>query len=172
MCGEIEDWQTAKQVYVRLENNANNVNITLNNKFDQVEEIRLDEVLVTGWNGGVSSCAYVRIDCNNMSAVTTNNEARAGVLVMVDVNNPHTVYSRPRVLTRGHLVSVNSFQLSIVLPDGTPVNFTEIGLCLTLVCRKGADELEAIRKLKYSAEYPPSVKDSIARNIFHPSEKK
>lgn len=168
MCGEIEEWQKAKQFNVRLTTNGQATQITLSDKFDQVEEIRLDECMFTGFNGGTSGAVYLEFTSNGFNSSIPNNEAKSGVLLMVDVLNPHTTFQRPKLLARGHLLTLNSFQIRIVLPSGAAVAFTEASFSLTAVCRKGADEIAEVRRLKATALPPPSIKDGMASNAFNP----
>ncbi len=171
MCGEIQEWQEAKTVFVRLTGSGAQQNVVIGNKFDNVEEVWVDEVMVTGFNGGVSAAAYLNVTINGMHPGSANNEAKPGVLVMVDVLNPHTVYQRPRVVAKGHMVSVNTLKVSLNLPSGVAATFTEAAFTLTLVCRKTADQLEEVRRLKASVDYAPSIRDGMARQTFDPNRK-
>jgi len=172
MCGEIQPWQIAKLVNVRLTTSGALQTVTLNKALERVEEIWLDEIQVTGFNAGVSAGAYFNLTVNGMHSGACSNEGKPGVLVMIDILNPHTVYQRPKSLAVGSQCSVNTFKLSVSLPNGTPVTFTEACLSLTFVCRRSPEELEEVRKLKASVDYPPSIRDGAVRNDFNPNEYK
>lgn len=168
MCGEIEEWQYAKAVTVRLTTSGAQTNVVLGNRFAEVEEIRLNEVMVTGFNGGVSACAYLRIFQDNMTHATANNEANSGLLVPIDVLNPHQVYNNPRPVSQGNRVNINQFGIALLMPNGTAATFTEACFVLTFVCRRSADSLEEVRRLKASVAYLPTIKD--VRTTFNPNQ--
>lgn len=166
MCGEIEEWQIARFVQMQL-SAGGLTQITLNQKFEAVEEIRLNEILITGFNGGVSGMAYLNVDINGATHAVTNNTAIPGMMVMVDVLNPHTVYNNPVTILKANLCSVNQFGVSFRLPSGAPVTFTEAIFTLTFVCRRSPDSLAEIRALKAQVTLP-SYKDGAARNTYNP----
>lgn len=166
MCGEIEDWQIARTVQIRLTSGAQQ-QVTLNQKFEAVEEIRLTEFMITNFNGGVSAMAYLNVDISGATHAVTNNTATPGMMLMMDVLNPHTVYSNPATMLKGNLTSVNSFGISLRLPTGAAVTFTEAVFTMTFVCRRSPDSLAEIRALKAQVTLP-SVKDGAARNMFNP----
>jgi hypothetical protein len=168
MCGEIEDWQIAKQVNVRLVGGGGRQNINLNGTFANVEEIRVTEVLFTNFNGGVSAGAYLNVHLNGLHPGCVNNEPLSGTLLMCDVLNPHVVYQNPRVVARANQISLNQFGLSIVLPTGAPLVFTEACITLVFVCRRTADEIAEVRRMKALMHYPPSILDGAARNTYNP----
>lgn len=168
MCGEIEDWQYAKDVTIRLVTTGAETNVVLGNRFDEVEEIRLNEIMVTGFNGGVSAGAYLRINLNGMTNGTANNEANSGLLVPIDVLNPHSIYNNPRVISRGNRVNVNQFGIALLMPNGTASAFTEACIVLTFVCRRSADSLAEVRRLKSTVHYLPTILD--VRTTFNPNE--
>lgn len=166
MCGEIDDWQTARSCTVRIVTNGAPQNIVLGQKYDNVEEVRLDEVMITGFNGGASAAAYLRIGLNGMHHGTSNNEANPGLLIMTDVLNPHTVYQRPRLVGVGHMITVNTFELSLSMPNGAAATFTEASFVLTFVMRKSPEALEETRRLNMLVHAPPGTRD--IRNSFNP----
>lgn len=166
MCGEIEDWQEVKQVDVRLVTSGAQTVVQLPSLIERVEQIRLDESLFVGFNGGTSGAVFVEFQTNGVNSVSVNNLNRTGCMLQVDVLNPHTVYQRPKILGNGNFMTTNSFSLAIKLPDGTPVLFTEAALSLTFVCRKGENALAEVRKMKASMLPAPSIKDGIAYNSF------
>jgi hypothetical protein len=172
MCGEIQEWQTARTVSVRLTTNGTSQRIVLNNRYETVEEVRLDECMFTVFNGGVSAGCYFVMDLSNLSTKAVNNESKSGILLMVDTLNPHTVFQRPRDIASGSPTTLTSFQLGVFLPNGTPVTFTEAIFTITFVCRKSEDEIQAVRQMKAKLDYIPSVRDGIVFNTFDPSKKK
>lgn len=171
MCGEIQDWQTASQVFVRLQTNGAATQIVLQVPFERVEEIRLDEVLTTNFNGGAAGMGYLTISGQALTSATINTDRRPGVLIMVDPLNPHVIYSRPRVVSKATQATLQQFELSFLSPTGVPMTFTEMGLVLTIVCRKSEDELEQVRRLKASIiQESPSVKEGALRTTFDPHD--
>jgi len=168
MCGEIQEWQIARSVCIRLITNGNKQLVTLGSKFDDVEEIRLDEIMVTNFNGGVSAAAYVKLYQNGMNEATCNNEQEPGLLIGIDVLNPHTVYQRPRVISVGNMVNINSFNVEMRLPGGAVATFNEAVLILTFVCRRSPDSIAEVRRLKATVDYLPSIID--VRNTFDPTK--
>lgn len=169
MCGEIEDWQTATDVFVRLTTNGSPIQITLPVPYERVEEIRLNEVLAINFNGGASGMGYLAISGQGLTAGTVNTDRRAGVLVMIDVLNPHVFYSRPRVVARAAQSTLQQFEISFLSPVGAAMTFGELGLSLTIVCRKSEDEMAEVRRLKASIiQDAPSVKDGLAKTTYDP----
>ena len=166
MCGEIEEWQEVKQVDVRLTTSGAQTTVQLPLLIERVEQIRLDESLFVGFNGGASAAVYLDFRSNGISSVSANNENRPGCMLQVDVLNPHAVYQRPKVLGNGSFMTTNSFEIAIRLPTGVPVLFTECALSLTFVCRKGENALSEVRRMKAAMLPPPSIKDGIAYNSF------
>jgi len=164
MCGEIQDWQESKTVTVRLTATGLR-NVFLTNKFDRVEEVRVEEILVTGVGG--SGASYLRFEHQNLTDGSAKSEPVPGLMVCIDVLNPHVVYSRPRVIARGDRVSINNFQIGLFTPAGAALGFTEASIVLTFVCRRSEDSLQQIRMLKAAMDYPPSIKD-FARNTYEP----
>ncbi len=165
MCGEIQEWQEAKTATVRLTTNGNQT-VSFTHMFDQVEEIRLDEIMVTNFNGGVSGAAYLNLRLNGMHSGEASNERQEGLLILIDAANPHVIYQRPRLIGNANLVHVNSFQLSFDLPSGIAATFTEFCMVLTFVCRKSEDSISQIRRMKARMGPPPSVRDAIVANQF------
>jgi hypothetical protein len=168
MCGEIQEWQVAKAVNIRLVTSGARQQVILSQQFDDVEEIRLDEIMITGFNGGVSGACYLRIFQNGMQHGACNNEANPGLLVAVDILNPHTVYSRPRTILQGNMVNMSQFGISLLLPTGVAVAFTEASIMLTVVCRRSADSMAEVRRLKATVDYLPSIIDT--RTTFRPGQ--
>jgi len=166
MCGEIEEWQEVKQVDVRLTTTGATTVVQLPSLIERVEQIRLDEIQITGFNGGASGAVYIYFRTNGVNNVSVNNENRSGCMLMIDVLNPHTTFQRPKILGNGNFMTTNSFELSIRLPSGVPVLFTEAALCLTFVCRKSENSLSEVRRMKAAMLPAPSIKDGIAYNSF------
>lgn len=166
MCGEVQLWQTSRESTVRVTSGVL-TNIYLPCQMSRVMEVRLDEVFVSGFNGGVSGTAYVNMNMPNLNPVAMNNEKQAGFLISVDVLNPHVVYNRPRLLFKSEGATVQNFQMSVTLPSGAVPVFTELVLNLTFVMAKSADELADIRKWRASIEPHPSIMD--VRNTYNPS---
>lgn len=154
MCGEIEKYQTARQVTIRLETSASNQSIKLPFQFLRVEEIRLDEVMFTNFNGGASGVTYLDLKINNCSSAAINSDNSTGTALGVDVLNPRTVYQRPRVLQTAHGVTINDFQVRLAQSDGTLTTFNQCLLVLTFVMRKSAAEMEQYRAEQASLQIP------------------
>ena len=167
MCGEIGKHQYAKQVSMRLTTGADQ-NVVFSKTFEDVEQVWLDEIMITGFNGGTSASCYVNININGLAKSGINNENNPGMLVPVDVLNPHTVYSRPRVLAEGSLVNINSLSVSIRLPTGAAVALTEASICLTFVMRRPKEEDTAYRVQKNAETRAPSYRDPV-RNSYNPA---
>lgn len=169
MCGEIQEWQFASQVFLRLTGDGRPQQITLQAPFERVEEIRLDEAMATTFNGGASGMGYLTISGGALTSGTLNSDRRTGVLLMFDVNNPHMTFSRPRVVAKATQATVHQFEISFLSPTGTALTFGELGLCLTFVCRKSEDELAEVRRLKASIiQESPSVKEAALRTTYDP----
>jgi hypothetical protein len=134
MCGEIRADQYKTVVNVRLTTNGNETTVTLNKQIQNVEEVRLSEVLGVGFNGGVSTGVYVDVRHPQLSDVNISDNNRPGALVCLEINTPHTVYGNKLIAT-GSLATVNSFRVSVQLPTGASVLFTELYLVLTFVSR-------------------------------------
>lgn len=166
MCGEIEEWQEVKQVDVRLTTSGTATTVQLPLLIERVEQVRLDEIMFVGFNGGASAAVYLDFRTNGINSASANNENRPGCMIQVDVLNPHTAYQRPKVLGNGNFMTTNSFEIAIRLPTGVPVLFTEAALSLTFVCRKSENSLAEVRRLKAMMLPPPSIKDGIAYNSF------
>jgi hypothetical protein len=165
MCGEIQIWQKAMQVTVRVTSGAW-TEIVLNKTLEDVEEIRLDEIMITGFNSATSASCYVNLEANNLANGYINNENKRGLLVPIDVLNPHTFYSRPRLLATSEGVNLNRFGLTITMPNGTAATLTEASLVLTFVMHKPKEEIRAYRE-KMAMMEVPSIKD-VARNAYQP----
>jgi hypothetical protein len=168
MCGEIAEWQEAKDVTVRLVTTGARTNVVLSQQFSGVEEIRLNETMITGFNGGTSGAAYLQLFQPGMNNGTSNNEAAHGLLIPYDVLNPHSIYNNPRVISRGNMVNMSQFGIALVLPTtGAPVLFTEASFVLTFVCRRSPDSIAEIRRLKAAMDYPVTTVG--LRNTYDPS---
>ena len=167
MCGEIEKWQKAEQVCVRV-TSGSPTKIVLNKAYENVQEIRLDEVMITGFNGGVSAACYVQLEAQGLSNSGCNNENRRGLLVPIDVLNPGTFYSRPRQVATSEGITVNQFELSILLAStGAAATLTEGTFVFTFVMHKPATEIAAYRQ-KVAMMDAPSIRDPV-RNSYNPS---
>ena len=171
MCGEIEDWQYARTVVIRMTTDGSQKKIDFNSIFDQVEEVRLTESFVLNFNGGTSGSAYLELDIPHINSVCVSNERRKGTLIMVDNLNPHVIYSNPRVIASGGMANFQSFQARFMstadaFDQQVPVTFTEAVFVLTLVCRRSVDSIAEIRKLRQMMDYPPSRKDGAVGNTF------
>lgn len=169
MCGEIQKWQVARTAYVRLTTSGATTKVILNNLYTNVEEVRLDEVLITGFNGGASGSCYLTVDGAGLNDASSNNESKRGSLIMVDVTNPHTVHQRPITLAYGQMSNINNFEITLTNPNGTTTTFTEAVFLFTFVCRKSQDQIKAYREMKaLMNEYPPSILDGAPRNTWNP----
>jgi len=164
MCGEIEDWQIAHTVCIRLTSNASLNHIQLNSIFQQCEEVRLDEIYLKGFNGGVSTAAYLDFDINGMSSGYAGNEAQKGLLIAFDALQPQQIYSRPKVIARG-MTTLQSFDFSVRLPGGAIPAWTEAAFMLTVVCRRSADSIAEIRKLRQLVDQP-NIRHGVVANNF------
>lgn len=167
MCGETEDWQEAHDASVRITGSGANSIIHLARIYDDVEEVRLNEVLVTGFNGGTSGAFYLQVSHNGLNPSVINNENNKGVLIPVDVLNPHSIYQRPRTIMKGDQVNLQQFELGCVMPDNSVATFTEAVFVFTIVVRKSPDQIAEVRRLKASVDYLPSIKAD-ARNQWNP----
>jgi hypothetical protein len=155
MCGEVEKWQYARTVQVRLTTNGNVTNVVLPKQFKNVQEIRLDETFFVAWNGGVTGSAYLRLRLNGASDAAVNSDNQPGLLIGVDVLNPQAIYQRPRTVCYCDNVSVNRFDISITNPAGTAaILFTEGIINLTLVMQKDPDMIAEYRKAAQQTETP------------------
>jgi hypothetical protein len=167
MCGEIEDWQIARTIVVRMTVGTSQ-KIDLSNLFDQVEEIRLTESFVTNFQGGINGTGYLELDIMGLNNVIVSNERRKGVLIMVDNLNPHSIYSNPRIIATGGLTSIQSFQCRFL--DSTaaaaPVTFDEAVFVFTFVCRRPVESIAEVRKLRHMMDYPPTRKDGAIGNSY------
>lgn len=147
MCGEIEDWQEAHTVTIRLTANAGRNEIRLNDVFAQCEEIRLDEIFLLNFNGGAATTAYLAFQINGMSSCTASNEGQEGLLFAYDPLNPQQIYSRPRTLAKG-VTNLHSFSLSVLLPGGATPTWTQAAFMLTVVTRRSASSIAEVRRMR------------------------
>jgi hypothetical protein len=147
MCGEIEDWQEAHTVTIRLSSNTGKNFINLNDVFPQCEEIRLDEIFLRNFNGGAATTAYLNFEINGMSSCTASNEGQAGLLFAYDPLNPQQLYSRPKRLAKG-MTNLQSFSVSVFLPGGATPAWTEAAFMLTVVCRRSASSIAEVRRMR------------------------
>ena len=158
-------WQKARQVTVRV-TSGSLTEVILNDTLLNVEEIRLDEIMITGFNSATSASCYVDISAPNLSNGYVTNENRRGFLVPIDVLNPHTYYSRPRLVATSEGVNLNRFHISISMATGVAATLTEASLVLTFVMSRPKEEIRAYRE-KMAMMDLPSIKD-VARNSFQP----
>lgn len=166
MCGEIKAYQTAIDVAIRV--TASGVNVIKLPQISRVDEIRLDGFFITGFNGAVSSSAYLQLTgISGMRETTINSNNKPGCLIAVDVNNPHVIFSRPRMLATGSATTVNSFNVNLVLPSGANATFTEACFFVTFVCRKSPEEMAEYRQLMAQVEIP-QMKGPDPRSSFQP----
>jgi hypothetical protein len=165
MCGEIEAWQKAETFSIRVTSGGLQ-NIVLPKQFANVEEIRLDEYMVVNFNGGVSGSTYLNMRLNGFSPAYVNSNGRPGVLLGVDVLNPHVVYSRPRTMFRAPMVALHQFELSLANSAGAVSTFDEAIFFFTVVMRKPAEELQETREMMRMVEFPSRVDPG--RNYFNP----
>ena len=154
MCGEIEDWQTKRQVTVRLTTSASNQSVKLPYQFLRVEEIRLDEAFFVNFNGGTSGVTYVNLKINSCNPTAINNDNNPGTAIAVDVLDPHKIYQRPRELQTAPGVAISDFQIRLEQSDGTLTTFNECLLVLTFVMRKSAAEVREYREAQALMEIP------------------
>jgi hypothetical protein len=166
MCGEIKAYQTATDVAIRITAaGVNKINLP---QIQRVDEIRLDGFFITGFNGAVSASAYLQISgMSGMREATINSNNKPGCLIAVDVNNPHVIFSRPRVLATGSATTVNNFDINLVMPSGANASFTEACFFITFVCRKSPEEMSEYRQLMAQVELP-QMKGPDPRNSFQP----
>lgn len=166
MCGEIEDWQEAHTVTIRLQGFLGKREIRLNDVFPQCEEIRLDEVFLSNFNGGVATTAYVNFEISGMSSASASNEGQAGLLIAYDPLNPQQLYSRPKRLAKGN-TNLQHFTVSIFLPGGATPNCTEAALMLTVVTRRSASSIAEVRRLRQmmNAERVNNRDGAVANNF-------
>lgn len=165
MCGEIEKWQKATQVTIRVTSGAKQT-IQLAKQLADVEEIRLDEFMITGFNGGTSGSFYMDMQVPGFTDAFVSNETKRGTLLGLDVLNPKTYYSRPKVLYKSHPVTMNQFLFELMLPNGSTPALTEGIFIFTVVQRKPLEEQEEYRNFINKLEFP-SRKDP-GRGYFNP----
>ena len=166
MCGEIEDWQQATTLTIRLGANAGVNIIRLNHIFEQVEEIRLDEIFLNGFNAGVNTSAYLQLNASGLSCGVASNEDRQGLLINYSSTNPQQIYSRPRTIAHG-MTNLQHFTLTVTLPNGTFPVWTEVAFVLTVVTRRSADSLAEVRRMRHMmAMNTPQRTDQTVANSF------
>lgn len=167
MCGEIEKWQTSRQVCVRLVTNGNAITVQLGRAFEEVEEIRLDEVLAVGFNGAVSAAVFLTLEVSGFSAPTVNNMAQSGTMIMIDVLNPHAIYQRPLTVATAQRSTLSQFIMGVRLPNGNSPAFTEMDFRFTIVMRKPAAEVAEYRRQEVAFQaMTPQTKGADPRNSF------
>lgn len=166
MCGEVEKWQYARTISVRLVTSGAGTSVVLPYQFKNVQEIRLDETFFVAWNGGVTGTAYLRIRLNGAKDAVINTDNQPGVLFGVDVLNPHQIFQRPRTLCFCDNVSVSRFDVEIRSPAGVAILFTEGFVNLTLVMRKEPEQMEAYRVASQQVE-TPQLKGVDPRSAFN-----
>lgn len=165
MCGEVEKWQYARSISVRFVTTGAGTSVVLPYQFKNVQEIRLDETFFVGWNGGVTGTAYLRIRLNGAQDAVVNTDNQPGMLIGVDVLNPHDIFQRPRTVCLCDNVSISRFDVEIRSPAGTAILFTEGFVVLTLVMRKEPEQIEAYRVASQQVE-TPQVKGVDPRSTF------
>lgn len=153
MCGEIQANQYKRTVNVRLTGSGVEQTVLLNKQLTHVEEIRVSEVLAVGFNGGVSTGAYLDIQNPQINSIAYSDNNRAGSLLLLDINTPHVVYANKQIAA-SQLGTVNSFRVSVTLPSGAPLVFTELYLVLTFVCRNPVDGSAAARAFTSALDIP------------------
>lgn len=166
MCGEIEDWQEAHTVTIRLSGNLGKREIRLNDVFPQCEEIRLDEVFLLGFNGGVATTAYLNFEISGMSSACASNEGQSGLLVAYDPLNPQQLYSRPKRLAKG-TTNLHHFTVSLLLPGGAVPACVEAAFMLTVVTRRSASSIAEVRRMRQmmNAERVNNRDGAVANNF-------
>lgn len=166
MCGEIEDWQEAHTLTIRLTSNAAKNTVKINAILAQCEEIRLDEIFLKNFNGGASTAFYLNFEISGMSSGFASNENKSGLLLAYDPSNPQQFYSRPKVLSKG-MTNLSGFSFSVLLPDGSVPSFDEAAFMMTVVCRRSADSLAEVRRLRQQMSLDrPNLRDGVVANSF------
>ena len=164
MCGEIEKWQNAQTFTVKLSSAREKVKIP--QQYQRVQEIRLDEQMFINFNAGVSGVTYLNLKIQDAEQASRNNQNIPGTALIVDVLNPHTVYSRPRVLVKSHGSStVSDFDLELRDDQGNLVTFASAILVFTVVMRKTLNELEEYRRME-ALVTPPAIKGVDPRTTY------
>lgn len=154
MCGDLQPWEKGREITVRVTSGTRQ-RIQLPTTFDDVTEIRLDQFQITNFDGGTSGSCYLRITADGLHPGTVNNENMTGILLMVDVLTPQTVFNRPRVIgLAGGNYSFNEFQIEIVKPDGTILTLDEACFVITVVMRKPKTEMLQYRQLEQMTKWP------------------
>jgi hypothetical protein len=120
-------------VSVRLTTNGLEQNVLLNKQLVGVEYIELKEVLAVGWNGGVSSGAYLRIHHNQLNDISISDRPQAGAMLLVDVLNPWKSFDG-KIIAKGQIGNLNGFRISVSLVGGAPATFTELYLIFHVRC--------------------------------------
>lgn len=162
MCGEIGADQYTRQLNVRIVTNGNEQTVTLSKQFQDLDELRLDEIMVTGFNSGTSAACYLQVNQRGLSSPAISDNNVPGTLLMVDVLNPHTVFQRPKVIAVSQLGTIASFRMSVKMPDGTPATFTELSMILTAVMRKPGRA--SVQQMAYDST--PQIKGVDPRSTF------
>jgi hypothetical protein len=121
-------------VSVRLATSGTLSQVNLSRQLHHVQAIYLDEALAVGWNGGVASGAFLRLEHNQLNDINIADRPARGAMLLVSPLVPHMVYSN-KLLFRGEIGTLQGFQISIVDINGTPVTFTELYLVFKVVCR-------------------------------------
>ncbi len=153
MCGDLQPWQTAKTVTVRLTVSAPNTTVNLPYIGERVEAVWLDEYMVVGSNANVG---YLDVKVNNLAHFPINNENLMGTAIAMDVGavQEHVVLQRPRVICVGQFVNVHNFQISLLTPAGAAVTFTEALFVFTFVMRKDPLQIAEYRRMQAELELP------------------
>lgn len=116
-------------------------NVSLNKLLIEVLRIELVEALAVGWNGGVSSGAFLRIQHPQLNDISIADRPISGTMLLVDVLNPRTNYTNPKTVAKGQIGNVNGFRISVTNLLGVPVSFTELYLVFNVFCRPADPEL-------------------------------
>lgn len=154
MCGDLQPWQKAKTVTVRLTTSSPNTTVNLPYIGERVEEIWLDEYLVTAPSVAVG---YLDVKVNNLAHFPVNNDQVMGTAIALDpaaTGREHVVLQRPRVLCVGQFVNVHNFQVALLSAAGATVTFTDALFVLTFVMRKDPLEIAEYRRMQAELELP------------------
>lgn len=149
-------------VAIRLLTSGVEQNVVLSKQLVQVESIELREVLAVGWNGGVSSGAYIRLHHPQLNEIGIHDRPQAGCMLLIDVLNPFQQYDR-KVIARGGIGNLNNFRISVSNLGGAPTTFTELYLVLAVRCTPQMTSASA--RLANAMEDVPQVKGADPRQM-------
>lgn len=142
---ELHPWEYKEQFTVRLTSFAAQT-ILLPRQFTNVRAIYLVEDGYVGYNGAVSAGYYLNIQAQNVTTPAVNNDNVRGQLVFVDVLNPHTSYSEPRLIATGNNATLQSFTIEGRLSTGAAPAITEACLVFTVVMHLPVTVYEEVRR--------------------------